>query len=91
MKIDFERVCLYVDVAHTTMVERNIRKDFADMIYNTGGGIECHALALKVFNGNAETEYSERECELMRQIVERVGSPAIIDAVHQLTTDKEPR
>ncbi len=86
MKIDFNKVCVFVDVAHTVMTERDIRKEFADMIYNTGGGIECHALALKVFNGDADTEYNERECEIMRIIVERVGTPNIIDAIRQLTT-----
>ncbi len=85
MKINFKRVEVFSDVAHTQCSVNDIQKQVADMIYNVGTGIEAHALALKVFNADESTEYDMRECALIREFANRVCSPNIIDAITKIT------
>ncbi|MBR5950991.1 MAG: hypothetical protein IKZ87_06115 [Actinomycetaceae bacterium] len=89
MKLDFEHIDIYIDIERTKCVQKNLKKDFANLLYTMGNGIECHALALKIFNGNAETEYDKRECEIIKKFSEQYCAPTVIDAVNLLLTKKE--
>lgn len=86
MKINFEHLEVFIDIEHTQCVCRNIKKDFANLIYTMGSGIECHALALKIFNGNADTEYTHEECELIKELCLKLCTPAIYESVSKLLT-----
>lgn len=86
MVINFERVEIFTDVARTSCMIQNVKKEFADIIYRYGNGIEAHALALKIYNSNGNTEYSEDEVKLIRS-VSKMLSPAFIDAIDKLTDD----
>lgn len=82
-KINFERIELFSDVAHTECSVQNLKKDFANILYNLGTGLPCHALALKIYNSSGETEYDDEECALIRQYSEKCN-PAFIDAVNEI-------
>ncbi len=79
MKINFDMFEVFTDLAKTQVVRQSIRRDFANLIYVSGNGIEAHALALKIYNGDADTEYSPQEVELIRQYSQRCV-PCVIDA-----------
>lgn len=61
MKIDFSNVKVYTDLGRETGTIQNLRKDFANLIYTEGRGIASHALALKIYSGDKDTEYSEEK------------------------------
>ena len=79
MKINFDSVKVYTDLDKKNSVTQNMRKEFANFIYTQGSGIAAHALALKIYNGNAETEYAENEVAIIRQFVDGC-TPCVIDA-----------
>ena len=81
-KINFEKLKIYLDVAHESSAVQNVKKDFANIVYSLGTGIECHALALKIYNSSGEEEYTDDECELIRRFAEKC-TPAFIDAINE--------
>lgn len=82
-KINFERIEIFFDVEKTKCSVENYKKDFANIIYQLGRGLEAHALALKIFNSNGETEYNDEECDMIRGYA-NMCSPAFIDAINKL-------
>lgn len=80
MKVNFDELKIYKSLDKTEGTIQNIRKDFANLIYTQGSGIEAHALALKIYNGNKDTEYSDSEVALIRKF-SRLCTPCIIDAI----------
>ena len=88
MKINFERVEIFQDISHTRCTVQNVKTDFANILYNMGRGIQCHALALKIYNSKGDEEYTDEECQLIRQYSE-MCNPAFIEAVNLILKPKE--
>ena len=86
MKIDFSNVKVYTDLGRETGTIQNLRKDFANLIYTEGRGIASHALALKIYSGDKDTEYNEEEVAMIRDF-SKICSPCIIDAFETLLND----
>lgn len=87
-KINFEKLEIFTDIAKTNKVESDVKTDFANFIYKNGSGIEMHALALKIYNSEGETEYNDKECELIRA-ASRSLAPFFIDAIENALKDKQ--
>lgn len=84
MEIDFSKIEIFTDVAHMNCQICDLRTQFADVIYNSGSGIEAHALALKIYNSDGPTHYEEREFQLI-EAYSKLCSPAFIDAIESIT------
>ena len=82
-RINFERIEIFSDIEHTRCSVCNVKKDFANAIYQNGYGIESHALALKIYNSSGETEYNENEVRLIKKYSE-LCQPAFIDAINRV-------
>lgn len=82
--MDFENVNVYADLKHEQSVKVNIKEQFAELIYQKGTGIQAHALALKIFNSNKDTEFTDNEIELIKSYAEKFCTPMIIDAIYNL-------
>ncbi len=83
IKINFERIEIFQDIAHTQCTVVNVKTDFANAIYQRGHGIEAHALALKIYNSKGETEYTDKEVSLIKQYAD-LCQPAFIDAINKI-------
>ena len=83
MKIDFRKFRIYPGIDRQRSVEMDVRKDFADLIYQKGKGVAAHALALKIYNSTGEEEYGEEETVMIRGYAESFGTPMFIDAVNE--------
>lgn len=59
------------------------RETFADMVYKNVNGIKAHALALKIYESEGETEYSDGEVRLIRTVAERLCVPGFIDGLNE--------
>ncbi len=86
--INFEKLKVALDIEGKYIEEQNVKKDFANLIYQHGKGIEFHALALKIFNSNGKCEYSKEECELIKQ-ASLTCAPFFIDAIESVLKDGE--
>lgn len=78
-KINFEKLPISMNIGDEN-TEQDVKKDFANILYQHGKGIECHALALKIYNSNGEGEYNIEECELIKQ-ASLTCAPFFIDAI----------
>ena len=84
VKINFERIEIFTNVAKTECTVQDVRRDFADLIYNGCNGIEAHALAMKIYQSSCNTEYNGRECQLIKDYANRLCTPAFIDAIQKI-------
>ena len=66
MKINFNEVMVFEDVARTSGEIKNLRQAFANFIYKEQTGKFALALARKISRGNNETEFTPEEVELIR-------------------------
>ena len=74
----------------------NARKQIANIIYSQGAGfgLAGQALAVKMWNGNDDTEYTDDEVKIIKELVVRTAAPCFIDAVNAaidnaVSADKE--
>lgn len=67
----------------------NARKQIANLIYSQGAGLGLagQALAVKMWNGSDETEYTDEEMKIIKELVERTTAPCFIDAVNAAIND----
>lgn len=91
MKRNLENVEVYTSIDKSSCQVINLRKNIANLIYNQGNGLglEGTALATKMWNGDADTEYNEREVEIIRSVVERCCAPCVIEAVEHIFADSK--
>lgn len=82
MILNLKEIEVFENIAKTKCVVMDIREAFADLIYARGTGIKAHALALKVFNSDKNTEYTDEEIELIKVYI-GMCTPAIIDAINR--------
>lgn len=88
MKINFDKVKVYLSLDKEQGVVQNMRKDFANLIYQHGSGIESHALALKIYNGDENTDYSEQEIMLIKNF-STMCAPCVIDAFNEMLSQND--
>ena len=83
MKIELEHLEVFTTLDNTQCQVVNARKQIANIIYSQGAGygLAGQALAIKMWNGNAETEYSDDEVKIIKELVERITSPCFFMAI----------
>lgn len=82
MKLNFEQLEIFIDIAHKQCQVSDMREAFANVLYQSGQGIAAHSIAMKIYQSKGETEYDEREVELIKKYSE-LTTPAFIDAVNR--------
>ena len=84
MKIELEHLDVFMTLDKNQCQVVNARKQIANIIYSQGAGLGLagHALAVKMWNGNDETEYTDDEVRIIKELVERTTAPCFIDAVN---------
>lgn len=84
MKINLEHLEVFITLDKNQCQVINARKQIANIIYSQGAGLGLpgQALAVKMWNGSAETEYTDEEMKIIKELVERTAAPCFIDAVN---------
>lgn len=80
MKINFEQLKVFTDIAKTRETVTNVKVQIADALYQNGFGIANHALAFKIYNSQGECELTDEEYQLLMAFVEQKCTPMIIEA-----------
>lgn len=83
MNIDFQHFKVYASISHNVSHTADVRETFADMIYNNVNGIRAHALAMKIYKSDGETEYNEDEAKLISAVAEKMCVPGFIDGLSE--------
>lgn len=66
-KINFKQLLIATDITRKHCENIDCRENFANVLYRNGNGIASHALALKIYNSNEETEYTDEEVSLIQE------------------------
>ena len=84
MKIELEHLEVFMTLDKNQCQVVNARKQIANIIYSQGAGLGLagQALAVKMWNGSDETEYTDEEVKIIKELVERTTAPCFIDAVN---------
>ena len=84
MKLKLEHLEVFMTLDKNQCQVVNARKQIANIIYSQGAGLGLagQALAVKMWNGNDETEYTDDELKIIKELVERTTAPCFIDAVN---------
>ena len=84
MKIELEHLEVFMTLDKNQRQVVNARKQIANIIYSQGAGLGLagQALAVKMWNGNDDTEYTDDEVKIIKELVERTTAPCFIDAVN---------
>lgn len=85
MKVMLESIEVFVTLDKSQCQVVNARKQIANIIYSQGAGLGLagQALAVKMWNGSDETDYSQEELDIIKGLVERTTAPCFIEAVEK--------
>lgn len=83
MKINFKQFRLPLGIDRTRYQTGDARESVANMLYLNVNGIRAHALALKIYQSEGETEYSEEEVKSIMEVANLYATPAFIDGLHE--------
>ena len=91
MKIELEHLEVFTTLDNTQCQVVNARKQIANIIYSQGAGLglEGQALAVKMWNGSDDTDYTSEEASIIASIVEKTTAPCFIEAVNSAVSDEE--
>ena len=81
--IDFQHFKVYASISRKASHTVDARETFADVIYNNVNGIRAHALAMKIYKSEAETEYGEDEVRLIASVANKYCVPGFIDGLNE--------
>ena len=84
MKLNLEHLEVFMTLDKNQCQVVNARKQIANLIYSQGAGLGLagQALAVKMWNGNDDTEYTDDEVKIIKELVERTTAPCFFDAVN---------
>lgn len=82
-KINFKEFSVYTGVSRKDKKQGDVRESFADIIYNTANGVRAHALAMKIYQSEGETEFTDDEVKTIEQIANAQCLPGFIDGLNE--------
>ncbi|MCS2601369.1 hypothetical protein [Bacteroides thetaiotaomicron] len=80
-KLNFENFTVPIGISGKNKRTGDARESFADMIYMNINGIRAHALAMKIYRSEGETEYSDDEVRLIKDVAYKLCAPNFIDGL----------
>lgn len=81
IKIDFSKFPLFTGIEKNRKEEVDVRKDIADRIYTSMGGIAAHDLAYRVYRSTGPVELSADDVEILELFAQTNGTPAFQDSL----------
>lgn len=61
------------------------RESLANMLYLNVNGIRAHALALKIYRSEGDTDYTDEEVKTIFEVANIYATPAFIDGLREIT------
>lgn len=80
-KLNFQHFSIPIGISRKQRQTGDARESFANVIYLNVNGIKAHALAMKIYESEGETDYSEEEVNIIRNVAEKLCPPNFIDGL----------
>lgn len=82
-KINFQQFRIPAGIDRARFNTGDARESVANMLYLNVNGIRAHALAMKIYRSEGETEYTDEEVRTLSEVANAYGTPAFIDGLHE--------
>lgn len=82
-KLNFQQFSIPTGIDKRNRQTGDARESFANLIYLNVNGIRAHALAMKIYRSEGETEYSQDEVKLIKEVADRMCAPNFIDGLDE--------
>jgi len=87
-RINFSAVPCWTDIKKEDKILTDIKYQFSDAMYKHGNGIAMGALAMKIYNSQGETEYTDEEVNTILRFASSVN-PIVFDSLKALVESKD--
>lgn len=81
-KINFQQFRIPAGIDRSRYQTGDARESVANMLYLNVNGIRAHALALKIYRSEGETDFTEEEVRTLRDVADTYATPAFIDGLN---------
>lgn len=81
-KLNFQHFKIPTGIDRTQYRTGDARESVANMLYLNVNGIRAHALALKIYRSEGETDFTEEEVRTLRDVADTYATPAFIDGLN---------
>lgn len=82
-KINFQEFKIPMGIGKKSYQIGDARESVANMLYLNVNGIRAHALAMKIYRSEGETDFNEEEVKTLTEVANVYGTPAFIDGLMQ--------
>ncbi|MDE6282399.1 hypothetical protein [Muribaculum intestinale] len=82
-RLNFQQFRIPTGIDRTQYRTGDARESVANMLYLNVNGIRAHALALKIYNSEGETDYTDEEVRSLTEVAANYGTPAFIDGLNE--------
>ena len=80
-KINFQQFRIPAGIDRSRYQTGDARESVANMLYLNVNGIRAHALALKIYRSEGETDFTEEEVRTLQEVANAYATPAFIDGL----------
>ncbi len=82
-KINFQQFRIPAGIDRSRYQTGDARESVANMLYLNVNGIRAHALALKIYRSEGETDFTAEEVRTLREVADTYATPAFIDGLNE--------
>lgn len=82
-KINFQQFPIPMGVNKSRYRTGDARESVANMLYLNVNGIRAHALAMKIYQSEGVSEYSDEEVRTLIEVANTYATPAFIDGLKE--------
>lgn len=83
-RINFQKFRIPAGIGKERYQTGDARESVANMLYLNVNGIRAHALAMKIYQSEGETEYTDDEVKSLIDVANIYASPAFIDGLAEV-------
>lgn len=88
-KLNFQSLEIYSDISKQSKVTGDARESFANILYTQANGIKMHALAMKIYQSQGLTPYTDEEFSIIENVSNKFCTPAFIDGLQEQIKTQE--
>lgn len=81
-RLNFQQFRIPTGINKSTFKTGDARESVANMLYLNVNGIRAHALALKIYRSEGDTEFTDEEVQTLREVANAYATPAFIDGLN---------
>lgn len=86
--INFKEFSLYMGISKNNSHTGDARESVANLLYLNVAGIRAHSLALKIYQSDGATEYSDDEVQLIQEVANNHCLPNFIDSLNDIVDNQ---